>query len=288
LYLSQRSPRAPSLIPPFVSTRSWRTLVNVTRLSGTERTRPDRPGDAGYARASKRLQRLHEARQVAGKSSAYAAVLDVRFKRIPHRVAFALDRWPLEQRPVLDVGCSYGQALLHFGSGSVGIDNAAEAVGFCRSIGLSAELGDVEADGLDLIEAGAFEIVWVSDVLEHVDAPRLLLRRLAPKLRPNGRLLLHVSVLPRSRLVRAALRRKGMRPFDAEAHFHQFTTETAVHLLARAGYRVERLVVPMPAALDPISRLVPARIAPRVFIEATPDTDLLSAAMRAEKRNKLI
>jgi SAM-dependent methyltransferase len=215
-------------------------------------------------------------------------VLEVRFTRVPHRVAFALDRWPLEEAAVLDVGCGFGQALVHFGPGSVGLDNAPTALEFCRAIGLDARADDVE-DGEALAAAvpdSSFDFVWISDIVEHLDAPRLVLRRLAPKLKPDGRLLLHISALPESRVARALLRSRGLRPFDAQVHFHQFTVETTRHLLARAGLRLQRVVVPMPKRLERLSPFMRATWAPRLFFEAQPDPDLAAAAAEAERRNK--
>src|SRR5581483_10669516 len=140
----------------------------------------------------------------------------------PRRLVRALRHWPLDTMRVLDVGCSYGHCLVHFGPGSVGIDNVPEHVEFCRMLGLDAQLGDVES-GLDRLADESFEAVWVSDILEHLDAPRLLLRRLAPKLAPGGLLVLYLTVLPRSRLARAVFRGRGF--FDADVHHYQFTVE---------------------------------------------------------------
>jgi SAM-dependent methyltransferase len=200
----------------------------------------------------------------------------------PRRLAFALERWPLADARVLDVGCAYGHCLVHFGAGSVGVDNVPEHVEFCRALGLEALLLDVE-QGLDgAVADGAFDYAWVSDVVEHLDAPRLLLRRVRPKLRPDGRLLLFVTVLPRSRLARAALRRRHLNPFDAVAHHYQFTYETARFLLERAGFRVERVEAPpLPRAAAGLEAQ-----APRLYLEARPDAEAERLASEAERRNK--
>ena len=50
----------------------------------------------------------------------------------PRRLEAALARWPLGDARVLDVGCSYGHCLVHFGPGSVGLDTNPEHVEFCR------------------------------------------------------------------------------------------------------------------------------------------------------------
>jgi SAM-dependent methyltransferase len=108
----------------------------------------------------------------------------------------------------------------------MGIDSSQDHVEFCRALGLDARLADANA----AIPApdGAFDFVWVSDVIEHLDAPRLLLRAAAPKLKPDGRLLLFLTLLPRVRLARKLLRVRGIRRFDADAHHYQFTIDTGV------------------------------------------------------------
>lgn len=215
-------------------------------------------------------------------------IVDVRYARVPHRVAFGLRRWPLASSRVLDVGCSFGMALAHFGEGSLGIDNAREAVSFCEAAGLPVRLIDVDDESLSVIPDASFDFLWVSDILEHLDAPRVLLRNLAPKLVPEGKLLLQSSVLPRSRASRVVLRQLGRRPFDAEVHYHQFTVDTLSHLVERAGYRVTNVVVPVPDRLAPIERILPVGGAPRLIVEAEPDEGVAARVQRAEQRNKAV
>lgn len=211
------------------------------------------------------------------------AVLAKRFTALPKRLVNALERWPLERERVLDVGCQYGHCLVHFGEGSVGIDNVEEHVEFCRSYGLDARLEDVDA-GLPGIEDASFDTVWISDIVEHLDAPRLLLRRVAPKLKPDGRLLLYVNLLPRSRVARRLFAGKGF--FDADVHHYQFTLDTVRYLLRRAGYAIEE-VVPngLPRKLEPLAPLA-APLAPVVYVAARRDARLEAEAEAAERRNK--
>jgi SAM-dependent methyltransferase len=207
-----------------------------------------------------------------------------RFDHLPRRLSFALARWPLRESRVLDVGCSYGHCLLHFGAGSVGVDNVAEHVEFCRALGLDARLVDV--DGSAALPEGPFEYAWVSDILEHLDSPRLLLRRLRQVLAPNGRILLNLTILPRSRLLRTALRRTGRGRFDSRAHHYQLTYETAVYLLERCGYRVVTTEVPpLPPRLHVLSRGL-RQNAPMLFFEAAPDDAAEQLAAFAEAKNK--
>jgi SAM-dependent methyltransferase len=220
-------------------------------------------------------------------ADATAAIVRGRFDHLPQRLRFALRRWPLEQSAVLDVGSAYATCLVHFGPGSVGVDNSTECVEFTRALGLEAVLADVEDDAqLAQVADGSFDYLWVSDVLEHLDAPRVLLRRLAPKLRPGGTLLLQTSVLPHSRLARWALRRIGERPYDAEVHYHQWTVDTIRHLLERAGYATVRIVPVLPARLAGLTARIPVSIASRAIVEARPDPALVAQAERAEARNR--
>jgi SAM-dependent methyltransferase len=210
--------------------------------------------------------------------AATEALIARRFDHLPRRLELALRRWPLGSSRVLDVGCSYGHCLVHFGPGSVGVDTNPEYVEFCRALGLDARLLDVD-QGLDELPDAGFDFLWVSDVIEHLDSPRLLLRRLRPKLALGGRLLVFLTILPRSLLLRAALRRRGANPFDSGAHHYQFTYETARYLVERAGYRIESgYAPPVPGPL--------IAHAPRLFLEASVDEGAGLAAAAAEHKNK--
>jgi SAM-dependent methyltransferase len=226
-------------------------------------------------RAIEEIQALVRERSTLPRAES-EEIIRRRFQSLPRRLVEAASHWPLTSERVLDVGCSYGHCLVHFGPGSVGLDNVPEHVEFCRSLGLDARLADVEAGAPELDDA-SFDALWVSDVLEHLDAPRMLLRRLAPKLKPTGRLILYLTVLPRSRLARRAFARRGF--FDADVHHYQFTVETARYLVERAGYAVDQ-VVPhtVPRAL--------AAFAPTVFIAARPDAAADAHAREAERRNR--
>jgi len=203
-------------------------------------------------------------------------VIRRRFQALPRRLEDAMRHWPLAAGRVLDVGCSFGHCLVHFGPGSVGLDNVPEHVTFCRALGLDARLADVET-GLAGLEDGSFDAVWVSDIVEHLDAPRVLVRRLAPKLKPDGRLIVYLTVLPRSRAARRVFAGRGF--FDADVHHYQFTLETARYLVERAGYAVEE-VVP-----HGVPRLF-APFAPTVFVAARPDAAAEAHAREAERRNR--
>ncbi len=212
-------------------------------------------------------------------------MLASRYSEIPNRLAYALDAWPLERSRVLDVGCSVGHCLVHFGPGSMGIDNDPHQVAFCRDIGLDVVQADVDR-GLDQVPDGHFDYIWVSDIVEHLDAPRLLLRRLRPKLRDNGRLLLYITTRPVNRLSREAFYHRRINSFRAATHYYQFTRDTAAFLLRRAGYRVEGVHVPAARGrLGSLSSLLSAQ-APTLIFSAIPDAELGRFVAGAEEKNK--
>jgi SAM-dependent methyltransferase len=167
----------------------------------------------------------------------------------------------------------------------MGIDNNPEHVDFCLSLGLDARMVEVD-QGLGAVPDGAFDFVWVSDIVEHLDSPRLLLRRLRPKLKPEGRILLYVSTLPRSRLARTMLRRLGIVSYEAGTHYYQFTQETARFMLARAGYRVETVAVPLLRRRYRRLARVFVPQAPTLILEARIDQRAERQAREAEHKNK--
>lgn len=197
-------------------------------------------------------------------------VLRARFERLPRRLELALEYWPLERSRVLDVGCSFGHCLVHFGAGSLGIDDLREHVDFCRGLGLQVVQADVDS-GLAGVPDSAFDYVWVSDILEHLDSPRQLLRRLRSKLEPDGILLLHLTTRPSGRAAHWLLRRLRVTPYEARVHTYQFTKDTICYLLERCGYRVEKVVPALPPRARFLGPLV-VRQAPRLFLAARPDS----------------
>jgi SAM-dependent methyltransferase len=205
-------------------------------------------------------------------------IVAVRFDHVPRRVVAGLAHWPLDRAAVLDVGCGYGTCLIHFGPGSVGIDNGPEECAFVRSLGLDVRRLDVDTDEVPE-EWSPFDYVWVSDLLEHLEAPRRFLRRLHPLV--GGSLLLQVSVLPG--LTKGLLRRLGEKPFDADVHYHQWTSNTIQHLVRRAGFRPVKIVPVLPARLQRAP--FPIRWASRLIVEARPDEGLRRLADRSEARN---
>jgi len=110
------------------------------------------------------MRDLEELRERARRESPLPAdrteeFLDVYFRRVPLRTQYALEQFPLDSASVLDVGCSVGASLAHFGAGSLGLDNNAEAVTFCAALGL--DVVEIDVDGEFDLGGRTFDYLWV-------------------------------------------------------------------------------------------------------------------------------
>ncbi|MBU0516480.1 MAG: class I SAM-dependent methyltransferase [Proteobacteria bacterium] len=176
------------------------------------------------------------------------AIFERHFRNAPRRwLRLPLVKYGLGDKKVLDVGCSFGEALIFFGPGSRGVDIHARAVQFARGLGLSALQGDFLDPGvLEKIPPRSFDAVWCSQVLEHVAAPHDALLAMRSRLKPGGLLLLGLPPIPHWRwaeaMGRVILRLFFGRPtplgYTAEDHIYAFTRRTSRFLLERAGFQV--------------------------------------------------
>ena len=121
-----------------------------------------------------------------------------------------------EARPgerVLDLGCGAGRfvaALRDAGADPVGVEIAEGALARAREVAPGADLRLLEADGSIPLAHGSVDLVWCSEVLEHVADGAQALQEARRVLRPGGRLLVTVPYHGR---VQAALIALGR--FDA-------------------------------------------------------------------------
>jgi SAM-dependent methyltransferase len=140
---------------------------------------------------------------------------------------------------VLDLGCGAGRfvaALRDAGADPVGVELAEAALERARRNAPGAELRLVEPDGSLPLEHGTVDLVWCSEVLEHVADTEHLLLEARRVLRPRGRLLLTVPFHGR---VKAAL--IGLLRFDEHfdptgQHLRFYTRSSLARTLDRAGF----------------------------------------------------
>ncbi|MBJ6609820.1 MAG: class I SAM-dependent methyltransferase [Candidatus Thiothrix moscowensis] len=150
---------------------------------------------------------------------------------------------------VLELGCATGSMskLLkeHCDATIIGVDNnprtAWQARCFCDYV-LTEDLDDPHS--LDALEDEKFDVITLVDVLEHLQDPAGLLRRVKPLLLDEGQLLLsvpniaHASV--RLELLRGSFQYEDSGILDA-SHLKFFTVTSLQALLAEAGFVLQAL-----------------------------------------------
>lgn len=145
---------------------------------------------------------------------------------------------------VLDVGCGIG-ALAHdlvirAGAVVVGIDHNPSHLAFAREHFRHERLTFLEGDALAVLPDGRFDVVVLSNVLEHIGPRVELLSSLVSSAQPQ-RFLLRVPVLARDWTV--PLRGEvGLRQYWEEDHEIEYDPDGFRAELAEAGLVVTELV----------------------------------------------
>ncbi|MHB8658447.1 MAG: class I SAM-dependent methyltransferase [Solirubrobacteraceae bacterium] len=142
---------------------------------------------------------------------------------------------------LLDVGCGAGEFTAiadRAGAQAVGVEIAEAALRRARSAHPGLDLRRVEIDGLLPFEDGSFEIVWASEVIEHVADTARWLSELRRVLAPRGRLLI---TTPSHGRVRVAL--GGVERFSPPLgdHLHLYTGGSLASVLAEFGLGAVRV-----------------------------------------------
>jgi SAM-dependent methyltransferase len=145
-----------------------------------------------------------------------------------------------EARPgerVLDLGCGAGRfvrALDEAGADPVGVELAPEALERARGVAPGADLRLVEPDGSLPLEHRSVDLVWASEVLEHVADLGQVLVEIRRVLRPGGRLLATVPFHGRVQGALIALTRFEEH-FDPLGQHLRFFTRTSLARALDAG-----------------------------------------------------
>jgi SAM-dependent methyltransferase len=147
-----------------------------------------------------------------------------------------------EARPgerVLDLGCGAGRfvaALRDAGADPVGVEIAEAALERARRNAPGTDLRLVEPDGSLPLEHAGVDLVWCSEVLEHVADTEHLLLEARRVLRPGGRLLITVPFHGRVKAALIGLLRFE-RHFDPTGqHLRFYTRDSLARTLADAGF----------------------------------------------------
>jgi len=147
-----------------------------------------------------------------------------------------------EARPgerVLDLGCGSGRfvaALREAGSDPVGVEIAEAALERARRNAPGTDLRLLEPDGSIPLDHASVDLVWCSEVLEHVADTEQLLLEARRVLKPGGRML---ATVPFHGRVKTAL--IGLTRFDSHfdpmgQHLRFYTASSLRATLDRAGF----------------------------------------------------
>lgn len=112
----------------------------------------------------------------------------------------ALARFPAgpRARRILDIGCGYGGTLKAFsdaGDEAVGLEIDPTLVEYARLNLRDSERSTVLCEDIVSCEAsllGQFDLIFCSDVIEHVSNPEIVLARIHSLLLPGGTFIMHV------------------------------------------------------------------------------------------------
>lgn len=180
----------------------------------------------------------------------------------PRRVEFALEMLGLSKLRVLDVGCGSGEHLLHFPSGSLGLDLSESELDQARRAGLTVRRWNF-TDPIPKDLEAKFEAIWCSNFLEHVLDPHPFLLRLRSALVDGGLL---VVTVPQTGLISVG----PWRGYRAADHVNFFNHRTLRSTIEYAGYEVRFVGAGLSPKLPLWAATAIGWIAPTVLAVGTP------------------
>jgi len=144
---------------------------------------------------------------------------------------------------VLDVGCGYGavaKSLSDAGAVVTAIDIDGENIRLARSRFGDSGIDFVEADATRFLPSDPFDVIVLSNVLEHIEDRQAFLKNLLLQAKP-AKFLLRVPAETRDWCV--PLRRElGLAHFSDPTHFVEYTEETFRKEMEVAGLEVHEVI----------------------------------------------
>jgi 2-polyprenyl-3-methyl-5-hydroxy-6-metoxy-1,4-benzoquinol methylase len=157
---------------------------------------------------------------------------------------FFVDRIHANER-VLEIGCGYGAVAYSIASRAgatvTGIDRNAANIAKAKALFQRPNLTFFEGDALKDLPDGRWDVIVLSNVLEHLDRRVEFLRDVQRRVRPQ-RWLIRVPMFNRD--WRVPLRKElGLPYFSDREHFTEYTQESFEEELKQAGLRAVHLQI---------------------------------------------
>ncbi|MGD9614544.1 MAG: class I SAM-dependent methyltransferase [Alphaproteobacteria bacterium] len=174
-----------------------------------------------------------------GATTGYFAKPDKKMRRARRRVR-ALRRVAPEAGRLLDIGCSGGfivEAAREAGLAATGVDLEPPAIGYARRHFPANEFFCGTVEEFAATAPGRFDIVYSSEVIEHVPNVRSFCRTIAGLLHPGGILYITTPDLTHWNQPSDVRRRSG---FGPPGHCIYFTPRSLIRLLDGFGFELVR------------------------------------------------
>jgi 2-polyprenyl-3-methyl-5-hydroxy-6-metoxy-1,4-benzoquinol methylase len=161
--------------------------------------------------------------------------VEKRFKNVGKSKTFKniVQTFSLNKKTVLDIGCSYGEFLVHFGKGSVGFTITPEEKDVGQACGLDVRLINIEETDGGLEKK--FDAIFANNILEHMQSPHNFLLKIKNFLKPEGTLILGVPCIPK---ITWLMNFKKFRGSLASLHINFFNRDTLIKTAEFAGWMV--------------------------------------------------
>jgi 2-polyprenyl-3-methyl-5-hydroxy-6-metoxy-1,4-benzoquinol methylase len=162
--------------------------------------------------------------------------IEKRFAGVEKSTTFQniLDSLNLRNKSVLDIGCSYGEFLIHFGKGSTGVTLTQAEVDYGLEKGLDMRFGNIESDSFVL--ESTYDVIFANNIFEHLYSPHHFLIKIKKYLKPNGILILGVPAIPK---IVSLVRLPKFRGSLAVEHINFFTRDTLIKTVERGGWNIQ-------------------------------------------------
>jgi 2-polyprenyl-3-methyl-5-hydroxy-6-metoxy-1,4-benzoquinol methylase len=173
-----------------------------------------------------------------GARSGYFAKVDTKMRRSRHRLR--LLRKYVSGRRFLDVGCSGGfmvEAAREAGYEATGLDIDVVSIDYAREHFPEIALFNRTVEEFRALYSGKFDLIYCSEVIEHVPQPRPFMSAIAELLAPGGILFITTPDISHWRVPKDIRTWIGFAP---PAHCVYFTPDSLIRLIEDVGLRLIR------------------------------------------------